>query len=246
MRHAPKLLLALVFICAPLQAAPCERPLYLTFDVGNMRHAEHIARVLNEEDIHATFFLANNATYRGDHALDASWGPYWIARTNEGHAFGNHTWSHWYARADDSDRVIVADRRGHLRRLDQQQYCAELRKVDTTFRALTGKAISPIWRAPGGRTTPSTVHWATACGYPLHVGWSKAGLIGDELPSETFSNRMLVERAVKNLQPGDTILLHLGIRSRKQPFAEALQPLIRELKNSGYCFKTIAAGGEGG
>ena len=243
MRREPSIFLALVFASAGLQAGTCERPLYLTFDVGNMRHAEHIAHVLNEEKINATFFLANNATYRGDHALDASWGPYWEARANEGHAFGNHTWSHWYAREDESDRVIVADRHGRLRRLDEHEYCAELKKVDIKFQALTGNPVSPIWRAPGGRTTGHTIRWAAVCGYPRHVGWSKAGLIGDELPSDKFPNRLLVQRAVKNLQPGDTMLLHLGIRNRKQPLAEALQPLIRDLKKAGYCFRTITAGG---
>ena len=50
--------------------AACKGTLYLTFDTGNMRHAELIAATLAKHDVRATFFLAPERTARGDHALD--------------------------------------------------------------------------------------------------------------------------------------------------------------------------------
>jgi len=217
----------------------CDRPVYLTFDVGNMRHAEYIADVLNRQKVKATFFIANNQTMRGDHVLDATWGDYWRKRVAEGHVFGNHTWSHRYARKDRAGKLDVTDRSGKHYMLNEQQFCQELARVNDGFKKLTGRALSPIWRAPGGHTTDLSVHWAASCGYPVHVLWSKTGLVGDELPSDRYPNDILIKRAVEHAKVGDIFLMHLGIRSRKQPLAESLPDLIDGLRGRGFCFATL-------
>ena len=161
--------------------AACSATLYLTFDTGNMRHAELIAATLARHRVKATFFVANEKTLRGDNALDPAWAPYWQARVAEGHAFGSHTWRHGSFRQDQ----------GQL----------------TRYR---------------------------------HVGWAPAGFLGDELPSETYPNALLVERALKNLKDGDIVMAHLGIWSRKDPFAPALDELLGGLEARGFCFATLA------
>ncbi|PZP58513.1 MAG: peptidase A8, partial [Azospira oryzae] len=94
-------LLAVVFLTlAGAVQAGCGKPVYLTLDTGNMRHAELIAQILHRHGVRATFFLANERTFRGDFALDPAWADYWRARVAEGHAFGSHTWRHWYFRRD--------------------------------------------------------------------------------------------------------------------------------------------------
>ena len=45
MRRASSALMIACLLGSNAQADSCNRPLYLTFDVGNMRHAEHIAAV---------------------------------------------------------------------------------------------------------------------------------------------------------------------------------------------------------
>lgn len=225
---------------AASDAPACQGTVYLTFDTGNMAQAEHIAAILKEENVKATFFLANERTARGDHALDASWGSYWRARVAEGHAFGNHTWSHLWARRDLPDgKLLAVDASGRERRLDRAAFCAELKKVDDTFHNLTGQHLAGIWRAPGGRTTQNSLRWAAACGYPVHVHWDEAGFLGDELPSEKFPNEVLLQRALKHITPGDILLMHLGVWSRKDPLAPILKPLIQGLKARGLCFATL-------
>jgi len=72
------------------------------------------------------------------------------------------------------------------------------------------------------------------------VGWAPAGFLGDELPSEKFSNEMLLKKALRDIRPGDILLAHLGIWSRKDPWAPAdLEPLIVGLKEKGFCFATL-------
>ena len=72
-----------------------------------------------------------------------------------------------------------------------------------------------------------------------HVPWSAVGFLGDELPSEHWPNAALLDKALRDIRPGDILLAHLGIWSRKDPFAPMLDPLIGELQHKGFCFATI-------
>ncbi|MBN8441307.1 MAG: polysaccharide deacetylase family protein [Thauera sp.] len=241
MNHLVRLLplLAASGLVGAAPAPPCGGTLYLTFDTGNMRHAELIADTLARQQVKATFFVANEKTLRGDHALDDSWADYWKARVKEGHAFGSHTWRHGSFREDAGKQVRYRQMDGNTVTLDRDAICDEIRKPDQRFRELTGRSLDALWRAPGGRTTPNALEAAGACGY-RHVGWAKAGFLGDELPSETYPNTLLVERALANLRDGDIVMAHLGIWSRKDPFAPMFEPLIAGLKARGFCFATLA------
>jgi peptidoglycan/xylan/chitin deacetylase (PgdA/CDA1 family) len=235
------LLLAWLPVATSAQNCPAGT-IYLTFDTGGMHSAELIAQTLREESVKATFFLANEPTFRGDHSLDASWAPYWKQLADEGHAFGNHTWSHYIARRDEGNRIHLTTMGGQAVVMDEKQYCEDLRKVEQAFVRHTGRKLSGQWRAPGGRTTHNAVGFAARCGYPLHVHWDGAGFIGDELASDKYPNSLLLERALKNLKGGDVAMMHLGIFSRKEPAAPILKPLIQGLKQRGFCFDTLTAG----
>ena len=222
-------------------AAQCEGTVYLTIDTGNMEPAQAIADILRKHDVKATFFLADEPTKRGDTSLDPAWGEYWRQRVAEGHAFGNHTWRHWYFRRDVAqDKVAYVSKDGKTELLDQRGVCAELGRVEQAFTQMTGAKLDPIWRAPGGRTTPRVLKFAAACGYPRHVLWSDAGFLGDELPSERYPNDKLLKNALANIRPGNILVMHLGIWSRKDPFWPQLDPLIAGLKAKGMCFDTLA------
>jgi peptidoglycan/xylan/chitin deacetylase (PgdA/CDA1 family) len=97
----------------------------------------------------------------------------------------------------------------------------------------------PLFRAPGGKTSRQLLASARACGF-THVGWSPAGFLGDELPSETHSNEALLKKALREVRSGDILLAHLGIWSRKDAWAPAvLEPLIQGFKERGFCFRTL-------
>lgn len=225
-------------------AAACSGTLYLTLDTGSMRHAELIADILRRHQVKATFFVANEKTPRGDHALDEGWRAYWQARVAEGHQFGSHTFDHVYFRAagkQPGQFMAVPQFGGQAGKAltwDQEALCGELERVQARFQSLTGRRLAPIWRAPGGRAPAATMQAAQACGY-RHVHWSPAGFLGDELSSEQHPNQVLLERALAQLKDGDILMAHLGIWSRRDPFAPMFEPLIRGLKARGFCFATI-------
>lgn len=235
----PRLASSVLLSAIPLAAA-CERTAYLTIDTGSMGPAEEIAAVLRKHGVRATFFLANEKTTRGDYSLDTSWAPFWKRLAEEGHAFGNHTFRHWYFRRDlPGGKVAYIGRDGQRENLDQAGVCKELKQSEDAFRTMTGRNYDRIWRAPGGRTTPFAVKAAAACGYREHIGWSPAGFLGDELPSERYTNKTLLTNALRDIKNGDILLLHLGIWSRKDPFWPMLDPLLTGLKQKGFCFATI-------
>ena len=230
-------------------APACDKPVYLTFDTGHMGVAPLIAQTLKKHNAKATFFLASEPTLTGGTTLDDTWAPWWRERALEGHDFGSHTWDHdvWMAdlvRADGGPtRFKVRTRAGVnapvVRELSAEQYCASLKKVGERFTAMTGKPLAPIFRAPAGRTSEALLSAAKACGF-THVGWSRAGFLGDELSSQAHPNQQLLNKALRDIKPGDILVAHLGIWERQEPWAPAvLDPLMTGLKQRGLCFAPL-------
>ncbi len=245
MRRVDRVVVAwlLAALVGPALAAGCDRPVYLTFDTGHMGVADLVAEVLGRHQVKATFFLANERTTTGGSSLDEQWAPWWRARAAEGHAFGSHSWDHDIWQADVAAglklRPTMGPQAGRTRTLDAAAYCAELARPAQRFQAMTGQRMSGLFRAPGGRTSPALLRIAERCGW-THVGWSAAGFLGDELPSDRYPNHELLARALRDVRPGDILLAHLGIWSRRDAWAPAvLEPLIVGLQQRGMCFATL-------
>ena len=236
---------ALMFGCfalsASAQTASCNKTVYLTFDTGNMSVAEKVAEILKRQDVKATFFLSNEKTFRGDFALDDSWKSFWQERVKEGHRFGSHTYDHVYFVKDGPkgqvfEKPQFGPKAGETILYNEAAMCKEIRRVDQRFVELTGHPLQKIWRAPGGKTSPTLIRMGDMCGYQ-HIAWAPAGFLGDELNSEKYPNSMLLEKASRDLKDGDITMAHLGIWSRKDPWAPAvLEQLIENLKGRRFCF----------
>ncbi|MFM8610059.1 MAG: polysaccharide deacetylase family protein [Burkholderiaceae bacterium] len=234
----------LLAVHAAVAGAACPRPVYLTFDTGHMGVAPLIADVLRRHEVRVTFFAANERTQEGDGSLGAHWAPWWKARADEGHEFASHTFDHVYWRADLPEqrfrvRASAGPRAGRDEVWSAADYCAELSRAATRLNELTGRKPLPLFRAPGGKTSSALVAAARSCGY-AHVGWSPAGFLGDELPSDRYPNERLLAQALRDIRAGDILVAHLGIWSRQQAWAPAvLEPLVTGLKSRGLCFATL-------
>jgi peptidoglycan/xylan/chitin deacetylase (PgdA/CDA1 family) len=237
--------LALVALAATAAEPPCSKPVYLTFDTGHMGVAPLIAQVLARQHVRVTFFAANERTQAGDGSLGTYWASWWKARAAEGHEFASHTFDHVYWRGDLPGnpprfrmRPSAGPAEGHESVWTGAQYCAEIARSQQRLRELTGKEPLPLFRAPGGKTSPKLLATAQGCGYQ-HVGWAAAGFLGDELP-DSVSNQTLLKKALRDIRSGDILLAHLGIWSRHDAWAPAdLEPLIEGLKARGFCFRTL-------
>ena len=255
MRLRPFLAIFLIAACAHAAGAEgqnaCQKPLYLTFDTGHMGVAPLIADVLKRQRVLVTFFAADERTQEGDGSLGTHWAPWWKARAAEGHAVASHTIDHAYWRGDVADqaggpvkfriRPSAGPQEGRESVVDAAGYCSHVRAANQRLQDITGQKPLPLFRAPGGKTSPALLAAARSCGF-AHVGWAPAGFLGDELPSDKFSNAALLQKALRDIRSGDILVAHLGIWSRKDPWAPAvLEPLIRGLKDKGFCFETLRA-----
>lgn len=239
-------------LASPLDAQKetktCKKPLYLTIDTGHMAVAPLMADILNKHGVKATFFGANERTKSndvGEGSLGDNWAPWWKARAAEGHEFASHTFDHTYWRGDVAGgasfrvRPSAGPNEGRESVITAGQYCEEIHRASRRLLDITGKPPLPIYRAPGGKTSPALLAAAKSCGY-AHVGWSPAGFLGDELPSDSYPNAALLKKALDTIRSGDILLAHLGIWSRKDPWAPTvLEPLILGLKEKGFCFETL-------
>lgn len=166
-----------------------------------------------------------------------------VAELLQRHAFGSDTWDHDVWQADTAAGLRVRPTQGAqagtTRVLDIAAYCAELQRPAERLRAMAGVGMGSIFRAPGGKTSPAMVKAAASCGW-TDVGWSPAGLSGDELPSDKYPTEALLKGMLRDVKQGDVLRVHLGIWSRKEPWAPAaLEPLIVGLKARGLCFATL-------
>jgi peptidoglycan/xylan/chitin deacetylase (PgdA/CDA1 family) len=231
---------------SPNVARACAGTVYLTIDTGWGREAETIAAAMARHGVRATLFVAQEPTFRGDRSLDPAWGAFWRARAAEGHAFGSHTWRHWYFRGDAGPgRTSYVSNRGEGREvLDQAGLCAELARPVDALRTLAPEArILPLWRAPGGIVTPSALRMAGACGL-RHQGWTAHGFLGDELDSAASPNAALLRRNLAQIRDGEVLVMHWGVRSRREPFGLIFEQLVTGLLERGFCFATLPAEGK--
>lgn len=97
---------------------------YLTFDDGPSENTEEILKILKQYDVKATFFVNGHPNY-----------SYLYKQiSDDGHALGNHTYSHDYNKIYSSAYNFKMD----------------VLKLDEYLTAITGKEPNHILRYPGG------------------------------------------------------------------------------------------------
>jgi peptidoglycan/xylan/chitin deacetylase (PgdA/CDA1 family) len=125
----------------------------LTYDDGPGRSTEQILQILDEHDVHATFFMVGSQAERFPHVAR------WVA--GAGHEVGSHTFSHLDHHAIEP-REAVAD-------------------MIAGAEAIAGVlGFEPqLYRAPYGHFTPETIAEAERRGWTC-VFWSALGEDWDE------------------------------------------------------------------
>jgi len=204
-----------------------------------------IAQVLEQHQVRVTFFVADEPAQTGGSSLSPAWASWWRARALAGHQFASHTLDHVYWQADLPQnggfrvKPSAGAHAGEVMRFNAQAYCQAVEAAAHRIEELTQQPALSLFRAPGGKTSPQLLASARACGFD-HVGWSDAGFLGDELPSQAYPNAQLLKKALTQIKSGDILMAHLGIWSRKDPWAPAvLEPLLEGLHDRGFCFRTL-------
>ncbi len=144
--------------------------LSVTFDGGlGAREAGEILDILKKRNIKTTIFLSGNF-------IRANPG---ITRriVAEGHEVGNHTSTHPHL-----TQLEINGTQKTLARVTKDFLLNELNVTEKLFFQVTGRHMSPLWRAPYGEVNRELMAWAYSAGY-LHVGWTYDARSGRSLDS---------------------------------------------------------------
>ena len=185
-----------------------EKELYLTFDNGYENgFTPGILDVLKEKQVPAAFFVT------GHYIKDQ---PELIKRmASEGHAVGNHSWSH-----------------PDMSTLGAARITEELEKVRSGVEALTGQKDMKYLRPPRGIFSERVLKECADQGY-TSVFWSIA--YKDWETDKQKGADYAYNRVMEQLHPGAVLLLH----SVSKDNAQALGRIIDEARQQGYTFKHL-------
>ena len=170
----------------------CDKPVYLTFDTGHMEVAPLVADVLNRQHVKVTFFAANEPTKTGDGSLGNPLGALVEGAggrratnslrtpriTSIGAATCRATPPRFRVRAsagpDDGPRLHLDARRNTAKRSTS---------AAKRLHEITGKKPLPLFRAPGGKTSPALL--AAAQGLRVRA----RGLVARRFPGRRAAQR---------------------------------------------------------
>ncbi len=192
---------------APAQVAP-EKPIALTFDDGPWPNStSQVLDVLKKSNVKATFFMVGMQVQKYPQLLKQV--------VANGHAIGNHTWSHQY---------------------DHYNASAAAREIDRTAEIVyktTGVKTS-LFRPPAGILNNGLVTYAHEKKYAV-VMWS---VDSKDWRSRRTTRQAFIDNVLKEAKPGGIVLLHDGGGDRSNT-VQALPQLISQLKKHGYKFVTV-------
>lgn len=196
------------------------RVAYLTFDDGPSTNTLKVLKILRENNVKATFFVTGNNN-TGDNSI-------YKKILSEGHALGNHTFSHNYGRV-----YSTAD-----------GFFEDLKRLENLLQSTTG--ICPnIVRMPGGsNNTVSNKYGGKKVineiisrlreqGYQ-YFDWNVSSTDGGVSSREVIINSVL--RGARNKKTA-IILFHDS--SSKGTTVEALPIIIPQLKKMGFRFEVV-------
>jgi peptidoglycan/xylan/chitin deacetylase (PgdA/CDA1 family) len=193
------------------------RRLALTYDDGpNDPHTLHLLDVLARHEVQATFFLIGRFVRSR---------PEIVRRIiAEGHAIGNHTYSH-------PNLLFCSEKR-----LRHELYTCEKMLADAGLPP-GANGHRKLFRPPFGARRPMTLLVARAMGY-VPVMWSVAGF-----DWRTTTAQRVERHLTRNLRGGDVILLHDGghraIGADRAPTVTATDRLLRRCKDEDFQFVTV-------
>lgn len=213
------------------------REVAFTFDGGsNARAASEILDLLKKKSIRSTMFLTGQFIQENPDLVKQ------IVR--EGHEVGNHLLKH--------DHLV--DWKSKKTQLSKKEFLHQLKAVEKTFEAVTGRTMSRFWRAPYGEINKEIIEWASSHGY-THVGWTRNGRksldtldwVADpkhplyRSPKEIMNRILSFEKYDQHGLNGGIVLMHLGSERKPKDMPHRKLPdLIDRLVAKGYRGVTVS------
>jgi peptidoglycan-N-acetylglucosamine deacetylase len=194
---------------------PKSKEVVLTFDDGpDPAYTPQILDILDKNHIKGSFFII------GENALQH---PELVNKMyKEGHEIGNHTFTH-------PDVASITPFQTRM----------ELNANQRLFQEITGHSMT-LFRPPYvANAEPSTKSELEPILRAQNMGYTMVGELIDSDDWQRLSSDEIVKRVLNQLPEGNVILMHDAGGDRSNT-VEALPTIIKELKQRGYTFTTIA------
>lgn len=183
-----------------------EKVIALTFDDGPWhKNTLQMLEVLKKNNVKATFFWLGQILQEYPEIAKAV--------VAEGHAIGNHTWSHSY------------------RQMNKDKSAKEIDDTAALIYKTTG-VETLYFRPPGGILTNGVADYAKKKNYAI-VKWSNDPMDYRPLPADK-----LVANVLRKAKSGDIVLMHDGGGNHSATL-KAVPQIITKLKQLGYKFVTV-------
>lgn len=195
---------------------------YLTFDDGPSAQTERILSVLRKMGVKATFFVNGDNT---DRAKDL-----YRQIAEDGHRFGNHTYSHDYRKVYASADAFMAD----VKRLEKLLVETVGQKPDI-LRFPGGSNIRAGRRTGQAWIMPQLVKRVRTEGYQ-YFDWNVSST---DAAKAVQSKPVIVSSVLTHAKGKDKIIVLMHDEDVKKTTVEALPEVIRGLKRMGFRFETL-------
>lgn len=189
---------------------PHTRQIALTFDdVPDSRYTPQVLDALKANGIKATFFIVGHRAQKH---------PDIVRRIiREGHAIGNHSYTH-----------------PDFRKASMERFKSQIWRTERVLYGTTGYRPKLI-RPPYGEITEPQIRWARRNGYMI-VNWDV-----DSLDWKGLNQKQIQHNVIPAAGPGSIILMHAGggTGSNLNGTVKSLPGMITALKAKGYSFVTV-------
>lgn len=182
----------------------------LTFDDGPDRiYTAQILDILGKKSVPATFFVIGENV--------RAFPQEFMHIVHDGHALGNHSWSHPNFSEIQTSLVIQ-----------------EIQSTEMEIKALSGQ-ITSLFRPPFGLFTAADALTINSLGFPI-IMWSV-----DTLDWQGLSEEKIFSIVKDNISPGAIVLQHsIGVPPKLDGTIKALGKIIDYLHQQGYEFVKVS------
>ncbi|MFD0676787.1 MULTISPECIES: polysaccharide deacetylase family protein [unclassified Paenibacillus] len=210
-------------IVTPNTTSPVEgKVAYLTFDDGPSQSTPRILQILNEYEVKATFFVIGKTSEESKRQLKNI--------VNQGHALGNHTFTHNYNQIYKSAEAFKAD----VDRLDR--FLEETVGVKPEVLRYPGGSNNQLsWRA-GGRNVMKTITREMS---KLGISYFDWNVSSTDAAAPVQDKQSIIDSVISNSAGKSKIIVLMHDMDLKTTTVAALPAVITHLKNQGYRFDVL-------
>ena len=202
-----------------------KKVVFLTFDDGTSKtNTPEVLRILDENNIKATFFLTgSNIENGGETARELVKQEF-----ESGHAIANHSYSH------DCGKLYPG------RNLDMKAFKEDYEKNDKLLKSILGENFTThVMRCPGGYMSWKNMDELDKYLEKNNIASIDWNALNADAEGPKKNAKQLAQYAIKTSEGKEMVVLLMHDTYGKEETVKALPAIIKYFKDNGYEFRTL-------